>query len=68
MRESYEARRGVKRVESVAESGAKEESKKRKKRRRKTKESVTLEFRAKCVVCLLLNNEKEFESDNWRID
>ena len=44
MRESCEARRREKRVESVAESGAKEESEKRKKRRRKTKESATRDY------------------------
>ena len=58
MRESYEARRGEKRVESVAESSAKEESKKRKKRRRKTKESVALEFEPSVLfVCFLTTRE-----------
>ena len=58
MRESYEARRGVKKVESVAESGAKEESKKRKKRRRKTKESVALEFEPSVLFVCFLTTRK----------
>ena len=58
MKKSCEARREVKRDESVAESSAKEESKKRKKRRRKTKESATLDYKPSVLfVCFPTTRE-----------